>query len=219
MHQNSSKKNSTEYYQETIFQWYLDNGRIFPWRENFASVYQRILVEFLLKRTTASCVAKVYPNFVHKYSYWEKFISVSFNELNNDLKPLGLWNQRSKQLKDFANALKQSSFKFPRSRSEIEALPGVGLYIANAILLFHFKQKHPLLDSNMYRHLSRFYGFKNLNQSTFNIIKVNSYKIIRVPKTIEMNWAILDFSAGVCHFKTPKCLKCPIQEGCAYNKD
>ena len=107
--------------------------------------------------------------------------------------------------------------RFPKSREEIQKLPGVGQYIANSIeLLCHGKAK-PLLDVNMARVLERFFGPRKLADIRYDpYLQKLAHKVVDVEDPVRMNWAILDFAALVCKTRNPLCETCPVAKNCIY---
>jgi len=206
-----------KYFQDKILIWYNFNKRDFPWRRKTSSNYKRIISEFLLKRTTAKSDSDLYYKFTNKYPNWKALSNITETELQEDLKPIGLWKQRAKSLKDLSKEMIKRNGKFPNQRKDLEALPGIGLYIASSILLFYFKQKEPLLDSNMARVIQRYTGLKTSNNISAD---KELYKIacdfVNVDDPIAINWSILDFSAKVCNYRLPDCNNCPLTLECSY---
>jgi A/G-specific adenine glycosylase len=108
--------------------------------------------------------------------------------------------------------------RFPRRRAEIEALPGVGQYVCNAILLFAKAQAAPLLDVNMARVLERCFGPRKLVDIRYDKeLQQISHSLVCGPKAKELNWAILDLAASTCIPNSPHCEDCPLCGMCDYN--
>ena len=106
--------------------------------------------------------------------------------------------------------------KFPSNRPDIESLPGVGQYIANAICLFALEQSEPLLDVNMARVLERCFGPRRLADIRYDpSLQQVARIIVTGPKSIQINWAILDLASLVCTRKNPACVRCPLLTTCA----
>lgn len=213
--------NKIKYFQKIILDWSSANQREFPWRYEDTPNYGKLLAEFLLKRTTAKSASEFYERFITKYHSWEVISDTPIEEMEEDFKPIGLWKQRASSLKKLSEELIRRNKGFPNSRDELEALPGIGKYTASAVLLFYFGKKEPLLDSNMARVLSRFFGInksiKNINpdKKLFKFSRV----VVSVDRVKELNWGILDFSALVCHYRYPKCSSCPLAPRCDFLKD
>ena len=203
-------------FRRDIVAWFREHGRHFPWRNKSANLYQKIIAEILLQRTQAGTAARFLTKFLSKYPSWKKLAQATEEELMEYLKPIGLWRQRASSLKRLASEMEKRSGRFPTRREEIEALPGIGQYIANAVLLFRYGEPQPLLDSNMARLLERYFGPRKLADIRDDpYLQQLSRKILQEGNPVELNWAMLDHAALVC-IKNPRCYKCPLREECLY---
>jgi len=201
-----------------MLHWYSSNGRSFPWRKASASNYQYIIAEVLLQRTRAETVADFFPKFIEEFPSWKKLSSVSVTRLQRYLQPIGLWRRRATAIQALALAMAARNGRFPKSREAIEALPGIGQYIANAVLLFCHGEAQPLLDVNMSRLLERYFGPRKLADIRYDrYLQALSREVIDCDDPVSMNWAILDFSAMVCKSKNPLCNECTVSEQCRYH--
>ncbi len=107
--------------------------------------------------------------------------------------------------------------RFPKTREEIEKIPAVGQYIANAVLMFCHEQPQPLLDVNMARVLERFFGPRKLADIRDDpYLQQLSRAVLPKKKFKEFNWAILDFASIICKSKKPFCSKCCLSQRCNY---
>jgi A/G-specific adenine glycosylase len=206
-----------QYFQNSLLAWYGKNGRKFPWRRKKYSQYNRVISEVLLQRTQANTVAKFFPDFIKTFPSWKILSRATEEELGEYLKPIGLWRRRSASLIKLAKAMNDRKGVFPRNREEIEELPGVGQYIANAILMFCFGERQPLLDTNMSRVVERFFGPRNLADIRYDpYLQVLTKRVVDSTEAAKLNWAILDLAALVCKAQTPRCFECPLRNHCQY---
>ena len=205
------------FFQEKILEWYEDFGRHFPWRNKSATNYERIISEVLLQRTRAETVAKFFPKFIKKYPSWKKLGEATEQELQEALKPIGLYKQRGTRLYKLAQEMKKRKGRFPVKRDRVEEMPMMGQYITNAYELFILNKPSPLLDVNMARVLERFFGERKLADIRYDpYLQGLSQEVIDHPNSKEINWAILDFGAKICLKNNPKCRKCPLSTFCRY---
>lgn len=205
----------TKIFVELILDWYATCGRRYFWRNETATLYQKVTAEILLQRTRSDTVALFLPKFYKRFPSWKELSSSDQDDLRKFLYPLGLWKQRAKTLLKLANEMVNRDGKFPTDYYEIRDLPSVGQYIANAIVLFSFNEPRPLLDVNMVRVLERYFGPRELVdirddpyiQNLAHTIVFNSGAYA------DINFAILDLAALICK-KTPLCQQCPVKIGC-----
>ena len=91
-------RNDITFFRKSLLGWFELNKRSFPWRKDNISNYELIISEILLQRTKAETVAKYYPVFFNKYPSWQKLSKASIKDLEEILKPLGLYKHRAKRL-------------------------------------------------------------------------------------------------------------------------
>ena len=205
------------YLRKELQRWFLANAREFPWRSNRPVAYELTIAEVLLQRTKAETVAPLYRTFVRRFQTWKSLARARPHQLKRYLKPLGLWKRRSSSLLNLARAVCESGGRLPKTRESIEALPGIGQYIANAILCQIYGKREPLLDVNMARVVERFFEPRKLADIRTDPV-LQSYGRLILPrsKVKEFNWAVLDFAAAVCRSRDPKCSECPVSRHCNY---
>ena len=202
-----------------LLDWYVDNSRQYPWREETTTLYQKVVAEILLQRTRADTVALFLPKFYVQFPSWKELSTSDQEDLCQFLYPLGLWKQKAKTLRELANEMVHREGQFPNDYNEIRDLPGIGQYIANVIATFNLKEPRPFLDVNMARVLERYFGPRKLadirddpyiqNLAHTTILASNDYTSI--------NFAILDLAALICK-KKPLCYQCPVKPGCKFGR-
>lgn len=206
-----------EIFRRNLLDWFDRNGRTFPWRRPSNTNYQYILAEILLQRTKAETVAQFFSKFSREYPSWRQLNLASIEELQRFLQPIGLWRRRATSIKALSHEMVKRNGRFPKVRSEIESLPGIGQYIANSVLLFCHAEPQPLLDANMARVLERVFGPRTMADIRYDpYIQQLALEIVNCETPKEINWAILDLAAIICSLKNPSCKKCPLSIMCKY---
>ncbi len=202
-------------FRRKILAWYSDNGRNFPWRKKSASKYTLIISEFLLQRTRAETIGNFLGTFLSHYPSWKKLAGASETEIRKVIQPIGLWKRRAPILKRLAIEISKRNGRFPKKKIDIEALPGIGQYIANAILLFCHGEAQPLLDAGMARVLERVFGKRKLADIRHDpYLQRLAFEIVQSSNAREINWAILDLAAKTCLVRKPRCNECPLASDC-----
>jgi A/G-specific adenine glycosylase len=210
-------KKKIEFFQHTILEWYHANGRKFYWRKKGLSNYQLVIAEVLLQRTKAETVAAFYPSFIAEFPNWKSLAEARLKKIAKHLKPIGLYTQRSVRLRNLAIEMVKRNGRLPKDREELESIPFMGQYIANAVELVIFDQASPLIDVNMSRVLERFFGSRKLADIRYDpYLQALSYKIVEHESPKEMNWAILDFAAIICKANNPIHDTCPLKQYCKF---
>jgi len=206
-----------DYFQKRLLCWFNKNGRYFPWRKKSATNFELIISEVLLQRTKAERVSEYLPIFLKKYSSWNKLGMASEQDLQDILKPLGLYRQRGTRLFKLAQELKIKNGRFPKERNLVEDISMMGQYITNAYELYILKKKSPLLDVNMARLLERHFSQRKLADIRYDpFLQTLAYRVVNHEKSKELNWAILDFAAMVCKSRKPGCEYCMFKKKCNF---
>lgn len=204
-------------FRRRLLRWFARNGRSFPWRSTRAGTYVQIVSEVLLQRTQAARVAAFIPAFLSTYPSWRRLAKASRRDLRRLLEPLGLWRRRADSLLALAREMSRRRGRFPKSPEEVGALPGVGQYIGNAILLFAHRQRLPLLDVNMARVLERNFGPRKLVDIRYDpYLQLLSSGVVNENNPVGLNWAILDLAALLCTSRDPRCSQCPLASRCKF---
>jgi A/G-specific adenine glycosylase len=171
--------------------------------------------EVLLQRTQAPRVADFFGEFIESFPSWRRLSEATETELGKFLKPLGLWRRRGASLISLAREMSRRRGRFPKTRKDLESLPGVGQYIANAILLLCHNEPQPLLDVNMARVLERNFGTRKLADIRYDpYIQALAKQVVAEGDARSLNWAILDLAASMCIVGKPHCWECPLSRSC-----
>jgi A/G-specific adenine glycosylase len=209
--------NKIEFFQEQILKWYKENGRTFLWRKKGLTHYQYVIAEVLLQRTKAETIAKFYPLFLKEFPNWKSLANADLKSIERYLIPVGLYRQRSKRLMGLALEMVRRNGRLPRDRQELESIPFMGQYIANAVELVIFNEPSPLIDVNMARVLERFFEQRQMADIRYDpYLQKLSYLISNHINTKKINWAVLDFAALACKSSRPICNICPLHKKCTY---
>jgi A/G-specific adenine glycosylase len=202
------------WFQGRVSKWFESNARTFPWRGK-PSPYEVVVAEVLLQRTTAAAVSAFLPGFLQQFPNWQALADAPLEDLEQALRPVGLWRRRATSLKKLADAVLQTGGMLPRDHEVVARLPGVGQYIANAISLVIQGEPRPLLDTNMARVLERFFGPRRLADIRHDpYLQETASRVVTCANPLAINWAILDLAAAVCRPRRPMCPSCPLSERC-----
>lgn len=198
-------------FQEELLAWAEENQRAFPWRRSGASLYEVFIAEFFLTQTPADAVAKVYPRFLARYPSISSIERAQVDELAEMIEPLGLYNRRSKALKQIADRV---DGRLPETADELESLPRVGPYVANATACIALNCQIPVVDTNVDRIYDRLFG-SEWPASTDEQLEFAA-KLLPNNRAREYNLALIDFGAAVCTPTNPNCGGCFANTYCDY---
>jgi A/G-specific adenine glycosylase len=200
-----------------LLSWFEQGGRSFPWRDPGRTPYEVVVAEILLQRTTAAGVARAYSGFIERYPSWATLAQASLDGLESALKPLGLWRQKALAFQHLAESIEEHGGAIPRTRAELERLRGIGPYAASALLAIVYGRAEPLLDVNMAHLLGRLLGSSGRTEAgSKRSLDGFALCLASGKRSLEVNWAVLDFGALVCRARRPLCQKCPLRARCQH---
>jgi A/G-specific adenine glycosylase len=186
-----------------------------PWRRK-RTAYRVFLAEFLLIRTRADVVARLFETIFHRYPSIRSLAETREDELAKTLEPLGL-RKRVPYLKRAAlYIIENHRGRIPRDVNQLMKVPGLGAYSAVAIAAFAHKLPEVPADVNILRFLSRLTGLP-MEHTTKG--SKDLWSLLPLLSETESGLApekLLDFSRLICRPGRPKCEECPVRNGCAY---
>ena len=206
------------WFRRKLRTWFKTKRREFPWRDSRRTPYEIFIAEMMLRQTKADNVARVYPLFLEKYPDFESLGHARLEEVQEIIKPLGLWRQRAPIFLNIANIVTGNGGELPATREELQAISHIGQYIASVILTTFHGKSEAFIDVNTARVVDRFFGPRKIVDIRYDpyLKAVSSFIVKNKKESLEMNWAILDFAALVCKAPTPLCSICPVQSKCLY---
>lgn len=200
--------------QSILLQWGRENFRDYPWRHT-QDPYKIMIAEFMLHRTKANQVAPVYSSFIQKYPDVFSLARADHEDVRKVTEHLGLHWRSGHFIESARYIVENFSGHFPDTEEELRVVPGIGAYVAGAILAVSYGKPNPVVDSNIARFINRFWGLKlcgeiRRNREIQNIAR----ELFEVDDPGSFLFAILDFTAKICKPKCPVHSICPLKEMC-----
>lgn len=209
-----------QFFTSKLLEWAETQDRGLPWKKT-QNPYYIWLSEIILQQTRVEQGKPYYEKFVKNYPT----VTDLANALEDDV--LKLWQglgyySRARNLHFTAKYI-QKNYQgvFPKTYEEIRALKGVGDYTAAAIASFSYNLPHAVVDGNVYRVLSRFFGIDTAIDSTLGkkTFAALAQELLPKKKAAIYNQAIMDFGATHCKPKQALCSTCLHQSKCvAFSK-
>ena len=201
---------------EAILKWFDHNGRRFPWREE-RDPFHILLVEIMLQRTRAAQVQRIYRSILASYPTPDALSLATQQQIEDAFRPLGLrW--RAGLVRALAKDLVMSfNGRVPESRRELLSLPGVGDYMADAVLSFAYGRDVAVLDANVSRVIARYHGIVPRGEARRDQqIRVALDSMLPTTRSREFNWGMIDIGATICTVRRPSCQRCPLKTTCRF---
>lgn len=211
-----------KYFTEQLLKWHFEeNNRELPWK-NEKDPYKIWLSEVILQQTRAEQGMPYYENFIRHYPEVHDLAQAPEDEVFRLWQGLGYYNRCRNLLAAARTISAELGGRFPDTYEEILSLKGVGGYTASAIASFAYNLPYAVLDGNVYRVLSRYFGIESPTDSpegkkNFQLL---ADELLDPEQPAAYNQAIMDFGSSVCRPKAPLCPACPLASRCvALRKD
>lgn len=216
---NMRVHSSAKILQRQLLNWYEQEKREMPWRNNL-DPYRILVSEFMLQQTQVKTVIPYFERWMKSFPTLKILANTRESTVLKHWEGLGYYS-RARNLRKAAQIIeKDFSGKVPESMDKILKLPGVGRYTAGAVLSIAFGQKIPVLDGNVKRVLSRLFLLKE-NGSTRkseNILWETMQSLLPETGAGNFNQAFMELGATICLPKVPICRACPIKQNCKAEK-
>lgn len=198
-----------------LIRWYHSAHRTLPWRET-RNPYFIWVSEAMLQQTQVQSVIPYYGRFIDKYPTIIRLADADIQDVLKVWEGLGYYS-RARHLHEAARIVCRSyGGTIPNTWAHFRKLPGVGDYIAAAVLSFAFRQPHAVVDGNVKRVLARIFEIdKPVNQSSAKpVYQAAAKTLLSVVEPDMFNQAMMELGALVCTPKNPGCEYCPMSSLC-----
>jgi len=202
-------------FSDLILSWYAKNKRELPWRSS-KDPYKIWLSEIMLQQTRVAQGLPYYLRFVEAFPTVYDMASADEETVLKLWQGLGYYSRARNMHATAKRIVEDFDGQFPDTYEDLVKLKGVGDYTASAIASICFDRPEPVVDGNVFRVLSRYFGidmpinssgapkyFKKLARSVMDATNIRDY-----------NQGLMEFGAIQCAPKKPYCLHCPLNESC-----
>ena len=200
-----------------IIEKYLDEILPNPGCElTYNSDYGFLIAVMLSAQCTDKKVNLVTKPFFEKYHSLEEIDALSIKEIEDNIKSLGLYKNKAKNLKGIAHELlTRFNGKVPQDKNELMSLPGVGNKTANVVRVELFKIPEFPVDTHVERLAKR---FKLANKSDDVLTVENKLKKdFKKENWIKLHHQFIHFGRYYCKAISPKCDGCKLAGICTKN--
>ena len=203
-------------FADRVLAWFDQNGRHdLPWQKN-RNLYRVWLAEVMLQQTQVATVIPYYQKFLAKFPDHNRLGQAPLDEVLKLWAGLGYYTRARNLHKAAVLIEQQHTGQFPEQFEDVLALPGIGRSTAGAILAQSLGQRHPVLDGNVKRVLSRYFevegwaGKKAVENNLWQKAEVctPNYRLA------DYTQAMMDLGATVCTRSSPACEQCPLASDC-----
>jgi A/G-specific adenine glycosylase len=200
-------------FHQSLINWYQENRRILPWRQN-KDPYRIWISEVMLQQTTVVTVIPYYENFLKSFPDIKALAKAPLEKVLTHWSGLGYYS-RARNLHKAAQILNSMS-DFPKTFQELIKLPGFGPYTSRAVSSIAFNQPVGVLDGNVIRVLTRFHALasKWWLPNEKQKLQALADELAQFGNAETYNQAIMELGATICTPHNPHCILCPVQKNC-----
>ena len=175
--------------------------------------FELTIATLLSAQCTDVLVNKVTATLFKKYKTPEDYLAVSLEELEQEIRSIGLYRSKAKNIQKLCQRLlDEYNGIIPDSREELVTLPGVGRKTANVVLSVAFG--HPALAVDT--HVERVTKRLGLCKWKDSVLEVENTVMRKTPKEkwSKTHHQLIFFGRYHCKAQNPNCSECPLFEIC-----
>ncbi|EKU88862.1 A/G-specific adenine glycosylase [Bacteroides oleiciplenus] len=198
-------------FSEKLIAWYAENKRELPWRDT-TDPYTIWISEIILQQTRVVQGYEYFLRFIHRFPNVGALAEASEDEVLKYWQGLGYYSRA----RNLHAAAKSMNGTFPVTYEGVRALKGVGDYTAAAICSSAYGMPYAVVDGNVYRVLSRYFGIDTPIDSTEGkkLFAALAEEMLDKSRPAVYNQAIMDFGAIQCTPQSADCMFCPLADSC-----
>jgi A/G-specific adenine glycosylase len=203
-----------------LLAWYKKNQRPLPWRRT-RDPYRIWVSEVMLQQTQVNTALPYYRKFLKQFPTLRRLATADLEEVLKRWEGLGYY-ARARNLHRAAGMLVACcGGRIPDRWDDIRALPGVGDYIAAAVLSIAFDRPHAVVDGNVKRVLARLLTISApVNQGgAHSIFQAAADRLLARRRPGDFNQAMMELGALVCTPTSPNCPICPLVRFCVAHRE
>jgi A/G-specific adenine glycosylase len=201
-------------FTKILAKWYEKNKRDLPWRRT-KDPYRIWVSEIILQQTRIEQGWDYYLRFLEKFPDLRALSVAEEEEVLKLWQGLGYYSRARNMHTAAKEIMNMYQGKFPKTYEEIRKLKGIGDYTAAAISSIAFGMPTPVVDGNVLRLFSRFFGIQEpVDTQKGKTAVLEKAKVLISPEHPgDFNQAIMEFGALQCK-PVPDCKPCPLKQGC-----
>jgi len=207
--------------RRALLKWYRAAHRAMPWREPPGSgrhpdPYAVLVSEQMLQQTQVATVIPYFHRWMRRFPDVHALADADEQDVLTLWQGLGYYNRARNLRKAARVVVDEHGGEIPGTVNALRQLPGVGPYTAGAVASIAFGVPTPLVDGNVMRVLTRWFGIDRDITATPTKNKLWELAGELVPKDQpgDFNQALMELGATVCLPRNPACLTCPVRGKC-----
>jgi len=200
--------------QTRLLTWYGKNQRALPWRKT-SDPYSIWVSEVMLQQTQVNTVMPFYIKFLRRFPTIGQLAGATQQQVLKSWEGLGYYARARNFHRAAQIVMTQHNGIIPDIYQEFKALPGVGDYIAAAVLSIAFKAPYAVVDGNVKRVFSRLFCMDQVinHPSAKKAFSGLADSLLDRCRPDQFNQALMELGALICR-PEPQCHLCPLKSQC-----
>ncbi len=198
-----------------LLAWYAIHRRRLPWRET-SDPYAIWVSEVMLQQTQVATAIPYYQRFMDRFPTPAHLAAADLQQVLKLWEGLGYYARARNLHRAAGQVVSRFEGRVPDDPETFRSLPGVGDYIAAAVLSIAFNRVMPVVDGNVKRVLARLFEMET------PVNGANAHAVFREPAMelichdlpADFNQAIMELGALICRPRNPACAHCPVCHHC-----
>ncbi len=199
-----------------MLSWYAAHGRHdLPWQTE-PNAYRVWVSEIMLQQTQVATVIPYYERFMAQFPDVDALAAAPMDAVLHLWSGLGYYARARNLHKTAIRVSRDFGGVFPDGVEALQALPGIGLSTAGAIVSLAYDRPATILDGNVKRVLTRYHaiaGWPGKSAVAKRLWQLAGAAAC-TQRPAAYTQAIMDLGATVCTRRQPGCDRCPLQPGC-----
>ncbi len=213
-----------------LLKWFRAHRRALPWRvlpaaarnpsqaaaKRDGNSYRIWLSEVMLQQTRISAVIPYYERFMSQFPTAQALAAARDHDVLRYWAGLGYYSRARNLHRAAREIVQRHGGEFPRTHPEALALPGVGAYMAAAVLSMAYDAPHAVVDGNVARVLARLGAVRGDLRAprTWNRLAADAQMLLAPESPGDWNESMMELGETICTPRTPRCEICPLARFC-----
>lgn len=202
-------------FSSDILNWYAEHKRSMPWRET-KDPYKIWISEIMLQQTRVDQAWPYFERFIGEFPTVFDLANANQQQVLKAWEGLGYYS-RARNLHAAAKTIvSEYDGKIPEEYDEIIKLKGIGPYTAAAVSSIAFNKPNAVVDGNVIRVVTRYFGIEDdvRSSKTTKLVQKQVNELISKENPADFNQGMMELGSTVCKPTQPLCTQCPIQSNC-----
>ena len=201
--------------RDALSHWYLGHHRDLPWRRT-SDAYKIWVSEVMLQQTQVRTVEPYYQRFISRYPDVSRLALADLQSVLKSWEGLGYYSRARNLHKAAGIVASHMGGRVPDDWEALRGLPGIGDYIAAAVLSIAFGRAHAVVDGNVKRVLARLFLVEAPanRPASHKVFHALADRLLDRRNPGRHNQALMELGALVCTPRAPRCRQCPVARFC-----